>query len=347
MICLKNRTFAVSQTSYHLAHVAQPALWFAWKIVLLQYHKHPMQPNPHRTHRCDLLEKSYFCSITNISKKDLPVKNPVVICLKNRTFAVSQTSGRPVTLAEQRLWFAWKIVLLQYHKHRPPNMLAKPPSCDLLEKSYFCSITNIPLVMRKNRRNVVICLKNRTFAVSQTSNIVGGIGYTRLWFAWKIVLLQYHKHQAWRWLHRRLVVICLKNRTFAVSQTSHPILCRRYLRCDLLEKSYFCSITNILPLIVFIVRLVVICLKNRTFAVSQTSSLAKGSEAPRCDLLEKSYFCSITNIIGLPLIPCGVVVICLKNRTFAVSQTSEVEKPQLITGCDLLEKSYFCSITNI
>ena len=42
-----------------------------------------------------------------------------------------------------------------------------------------------------------------------------------------------------------LVVICLKNRTFAVSQTSLPSPSRARYRCDLLEKSYFCSITNI------------------------------------------------------------------------------------------------------
>ena len=41
--------------------------------------------------------------------------------------------------------------------------------CDLLEKSYFCSITNIESYLSDKREFVVICLKNRTFAVSQTS----------------------------------------------------------------------------------------------------------------------------------------------------------------------------------
>ena len=43
-------------------------------------------------------------------------------------------------------------------------------SCDLLEKSYFCSITNILSPRARCSASVVICLKNRTFAVSQTSN---------------------------------------------------------------------------------------------------------------------------------------------------------------------------------
>ena len=41
---------------------------------------------------CDLLEKSYFCSITNNKFLITIVLKPVVICLKNRTFAVSQTT---------------------------------------------------------------------------------------------------------------------------------------------------------------------------------------------------------------------------------------------------------------
>ena len=43
-------------------------------------------------------------------------------------------------------------------------------SCDLLEKSYFCSIANNRVTLRDEGDFVVICLKNRTFAVSQTTN---------------------------------------------------------------------------------------------------------------------------------------------------------------------------------
>ena len=142
VICLKNRTFAVSQTSRIVFIRMIMWLWFAWKIVLLQYHKHHTDRGYSRLVRCDLLEKSYFCSITNIATGGATGSALVVICLKNRTFAVSQTSI---------LFF--RICLT---------------SCDLLEKSYFCSITNI----------------------------IGSpwLTFLMLWFAWKIVLLQYHKH---------------------------------------------------------------------------------------------------------------------------------------------------------
>ena len=194
MICLKNRTFAVSQTTLLTKSIISIPLWFAWKIVLLQYHKQHKSFSAKSWMGCDLLEKSYFCSITNNPESVTKMIVAVVICLKNRTFAVSQTT----------FWLS----------------LTTPSSCDLLEKSYFCSITNN--------------FKQKSWPRKL------------LWFAWKIVLLQYHKqHQC--------------------------AAAYRYNRCDLLEKSYFCSITNNVLDGNFDNRQVVICLKNRTFAVSQTT----------------------------------------------------------------------------
>ena len=142
MICLKNRTFAVSQTTHQPEDEVRLMLWFAWKIVLLQYHKQQDGQNSHRQEGCDLLEKSYFCSITNNIVLRTMALNPVVICLKNRTFAVSQTTGRLLRVFHAELWFAWKIVLLQYHKQQTLSGDMVQFGCDLLEKSYFCSITN-------------------------------------------------------------------------------------------------------------------------------------------------------------------------------------------------------------
>ena len=220
VICLKNRTFAVSQTTVTLQRA--------------------------RAVSCDLLEKSYFCSITNNRRVRLLASSYVVICLKNRTFAVSQTTLVSDIFANGRLWFAWKIVLLQYHKQLRNIVGRVGISCDLLEKSYFCSITNNRLESVKNKGNVVICLKNRTFAVSQTTLLHYERTRLLLWFAWKIVLLQYHKQ------HKHVFFSPL-------------------ISCDLLEKSYFCSITNNFKTLINHFILVVICLKNRTFAVSQTT----------------------------------------------------------------------------
>ena len=246
MICLKNRTFAVSQTAITARAGIAHGLWFAWKIVLLQYHKQHAQKELDLAKRCDLLEKSYFCSITNSKAFVSYFNEKVVICLKNRTFAVSQTAIQHLTNMRFMLWFAWKIVLLQYHKQLNWKKMYWHSRCDLLEKSYFCSITNSPRCREERQWAVVICLKNRTFAVSQTAVIQNLLYRLWLWFAWKIVLLQYHKQHAQKELDLAK-------------------------RCDLLEKSYFCSITNSCLCCKSCLVTVVICLKNRTFAVSQTA----------------------------------------------------------------------------
>ena len=168
-------------------------MWFAWKIVLLQYRKQRRASAMWRNIGCDLLEKSYFCSIANNFNRFMPVSCRVVICLKNRTFAVSQTTGWKYRYCLFLLWFAWKIVLLQYRKqHLSPNVHCVR-CCDLLEKSYFCSIANNEQYSRNVHAAVVICLKNRTFAVSQTTRPKARPHSCGLWFAWKIVLLQYRK----------------------------------------------------------------------------------------------------------------------------------------------------------
>ena len=143
MICLKNRTFAVSQTTNFRANKHDDMLWFAWKIVLLQYRKQHEIKDIDKKLSCDLLEKSYFCSIAN--------------------------NGIFTNKCANLLWFAWKIVLLQYRKQRIFVLSNKSLGCDLLEKSYFCSIANNTMTTPDCTCSVVICLKNRTFAVSQTT----------------------------------------------------------------------------------------------------------------------------------------------------------------------------------
>ena len=56
-----------------------------------------------RTLGCDLLEKSYFCSIANNMNRFLKLFSVVVICLKNRTFAVSQTTLFPLIIVSAML----------------------------------------------------------------------------------------------------------------------------------------------------------------------------------------------------------------------------------------------------
>ena len=160
---------------------------------------------------------------------------------------------------------------MQYRKQLNPNSGYFKYSCDLLEKSYFCSIANNSIPTNELEFSVVICLKNRTFAVSQTT----GVAFKWFYDCCDLLEKSYFCSIANNlfgmvWL-RMVVVICLKNRTFAVSQTTNSGRSCAVFCCDLLEKSYFCSIANNSELKTLWQLGVVIYLKNRTFAVSQTT----------------------------------------------------------------------------
>ena len=220
MICLKTRTFAVSPTTEGLINSQAIKLWFAWKLVHLQYRQQHLPIRRFHKYSCDLLENSYICSIAN---------NIGLTCTHRN-----------------RLWFAWKLVHLQYRQQLTTLISRSKPCCDLLENSYICSIANNHFICESCLDVVVICLKTRTFAVSPTTYVLNKIYELSLWFAWKLVHLQYRQQQE------------VNNRVDNVS-------------CDLLENSYICSIANNRLYSMRLGHIVVICLKTRTFAVSPTT----------------------------------------------------------------------------
>ena len=118
-------------------------LWFAWKFVPLWYQQQLVNVNTDIGVGCDLLENSYLCGISNNHDRQARLPCSVVICLKIRTFVVSATT-------------------LGYIAHIPM-------SCDLLENSYLCGISNNLLSLEYSTLHVVICLKIRTFVVSATT----------------------------------------------------------------------------------------------------------------------------------------------------------------------------------
>ena len=144
------------------------------------------------------------------------------------------------------LWFAWKFVPSWYQQQRVDMLRLYCYSCDLLENSYLCGISN------NNRHSnglyliVVICLKIRTFVVSATTINRILTEMHLLWFAWKFVPLWYQQQ-----------------RKFLTSIAAR--------RCDLLENSYLCGISNNTEELSSSERVVVICLKIRTFVVSATT----------------------------------------------------------------------------
>ena len=140
----------------------------------------------------------------------------------------------------------------------------------------------------------------------------------------------------------------------------------------MLENSYLCGISNNNKTYLPFIKSVVICLKIRTFVVSATTALHSylpnrvlwfawkfvplwyQQQHPStstawyggCDLLENSYLCGISNNGLNTKYSYIFVVICLKIRTFVVSATTPCRALKCENGCDLLENSYLCGISN-
>ena len=269
-----------------------------------------------------------------------------MICLKIRTFVVSATTYKSIILKSNLLWFAWKFVPLWYQQQRHSSFILTHCCCDLLENSYLCGISNninftcrgvfvlwfawkfVPLWYQQQPYTffcyclmVVICLKIRTFVVSATTDTFSYVVVLLLWFAWKFVPLWYQQ-QPWCYCTRSLsVVICLKIRTFVVSATTRSLPCASSSCCDLLENSYLCGISNNWPILVTIEVVVVICLKIRTFVVSATTP------AFNCLINAGLWF-------AWKFVPLWY-------------QQQHIFKLHIHwIGCDLLENSYLCGISN-
>ena len=192
----------------------------------------------------------------------------------------------------------------------------------------------------------MICLKIRTFVVSATTE-VGLLSLTNvLWFAWKFVPLWYQQQRlraVWIWL---AVVICLKIRTFVVSATTLKSSLDLVRGCDLLENSYLCGISNNTVAACFIFYKVVICLKIRTFVVSATTGCCLHIRCCRCDLLENSYLCGISNNFFQSLESYFLLWFAWKFVPLWYQQQRRGILIKISLSCDLLENSYLCGISN-
>ena len=193
VICLKIRTFVVSATTHFRHDLYWIQLWFAWKFVPLWYQQQHLQ-EPYLAYQCcDLLENSYLCGISNNFIFGTTFIEFVVICLKIRTFVVSATTISIEYVALILLWFAWKFVPLWYQQQHITSRFIHVRSCDLLENSYLCGISNNHIAINLYRCQVVICLKIRTFVVSATTQCYQCCSWLVLWFAWKFVPLWYQQ----------------------------------------------------------------------------------------------------------------------------------------------------------
>ena len=117
-------------------------------------------------------------------------------------------------------------------------------------------------------------------------------------------------------------MICLKIRTFVVATTTDKDLRIKSKSCDLLENTYLCGSNNNNYPVKEYQRLVVICLKIRTFVVATTTPKSISPIRSSCDLLENTYLCGSNNNTCSCRASAMWVVICLKIRTFVVATTT-------------------------
>ena len=132
----------------------------------------------------------------------------------------------------------WYQQQLKYSYIRPPI------SCDLLENSYLCGISNNSRLDALRGFAVVICLKIRTFVVSATTYSIYYCESTGCDLLENSYLCGISNNISSDYTCTEPVVICLKIRTFVVSATTTGFGMLPNISCDLLENSYLCGISN-------------------------------------------------------------------------------------------------------
>ena len=244
-----------------------------------------------------------------------------MICLKIRTFVVSATTIPPLGYSFYSLWFAWKFVPLWYQQQLICVAPGLKVSCDLLENSYLCGISNNHAEGCRGWDNVVICLKIRTFVVSATT-IHAVLSVTRkLWFAWKFVPLWYQ-------------------------QQPFNVLSFWEFSCDLLENSYLCGISNNWSLCIALILVLWFAWKFVPLWYQQQRRRPDNNQNLGCDLLENSYLCGISNNSYMISIVPLLLWFAWKFVPLWYQQQLIGLIGHNVSCCDLLENSYLCGISN-
>ena len=120
----------------------------------------------------------------------------------------------------------------------------------------------------------------------------------------------------------RLVVICSKFITFAVTKTTRRERRDTEESCDLLKIHYLCGNKDNFERCTDANGHVVICSKFITFAVTKTTRDTEEEKRRSCDLLKIHYLCGNKDNLFCIFFFSLLVVICSKFITFAVTKTT-------------------------
>ena len=191
------------------------ALWFAQNSLPLRWQRQRIAQNSHSQSCCDLLKIHYLCG----DKYNL----------------------RLLDICSDVLWFAQNSLPLRWQIQLVLILCLSMCSCDLLKIHYLCGDKYNRSSRVSTSKDVVICSKFITFAVTNTT-LTNNNHYWSSCDLLKIHYLCGDKYNFFQFVHDSwLVVICSKFITFAVTNTTDRWLNNQAARCDLLKIHYLCG----------------------------------------------------------------------------------------------------------
>ena len=208
--CFQISNFVLWQTAASKFENSASALWIAFKLVILSYGKQPCLT----------------------SKKERPVVN----CFQISNFVLWQTADRSFSRLCETLWIAFKLVILSYGKQHMEdkryvesvvncfqisNFVLWQTAASKFENSAFTLWIAFKLVILSYGKQpddkstswwwVVNCFQISNFVLWQTAFFVATSNTSRLWIAFKLVILSYGKQHPWPNSHHRSSCELLSN----------------------------------------------------------------------------------------------------------------------------------------
>ena len=170
-------------------------LWFAQNSLPLRWQRQLWLRRMWSKSSCDLLKIHYLCGDKDNSLMLYTASEPVVICSKFITFAVTKTTRLRRIIYRRRLWFAQNSLPLRWQRQPWVLLKKKARCCDLLKIHYLCGdkdnmLLNVAFIIL-----VVICSKFITFAVTKTTASVHPSHRNQLWFAQNSLPLRWQRQR--------------------------------------------------------------------------------------------------------------------------------------------------------
>ena len=234
VICFQIVSLTYWKTTAKMPLPAAVMLWFAFKLYLWRIEKQPIHKIKPPGKCCDLLSNCIFDVLKNNYWDAMSACGVVVICFQIVSLTYWKTTRYRRDLADNKLWFAFKLYLWRIEKQLTPNKVMKISCCDLLSNCIFDVLKNNQSARLGLIGFVVICFQIVSLTYWKTTFGAKQTYATRLWFAFKLYL--------WR-IEKQLLV---ESSTFV-------------LRCDLLSNCIFDVLKNNLGSKILAKELVVIC----------------------------------------------------------------------------------------